>query len=72
MAADATALAAMPLPALMARAADYAGRFEKTMSTVVIEERYVQLLKRWALPPKAADVKRLAWLPGDGSPVGST
>lgn len=62
------ALASMPLQALLARAADYGRRYEQTMATVVIEERYVQLLKRWALPPKVADVKRLAWLPGAGQP----
>jgi hypothetical protein len=28
----------------------------------------VQLLKRWSLPPKSPDEKRLAWLPGAGQP----
>jgi VWFA-related protein len=61
-------LASMPLQTLLSRVADYGRRYEQTMATVVIEERYVQLLKRWAFPPKAADAKRLAWLPGAGSP----
>jgi len=61
-------LTTMTLQTLLARVADYGRRYEQTMATVVIEERYVQLLKRWGLPPKAADTERLAWLPGAGAP----
>lgn len=58
----------MPLQTLLWRTADYLRRYEKTMATVVLEEQYVQLLKRWGLPPKTPDAERLAWLPGDGMP----
>ena len=56
-----------PLPNLQARAAAYCRRYQKAMSTVVMEERYVQLVKRWNLPPREPDVARLAWLPGAGA-----
>ena len=56
-------VAALPLEQLLSRAAAYVQRFEAEMATAVIEERYVQLLKRWSFPPPAPDEARLAWLP---------
>ncbi|HSL24427.1 MAG TPA: hypothetical protein VK886_23025 [Vicinamibacterales bacterium] len=46
---------------VLARAATYVGRFERSMSTVVLEERYVQIVKPWMLPPREPDEKHLAW-----------
>jgi hypothetical protein len=56
-----------PLANLQARAAAYCRRYQKAMSTVVMEERYVQLVKRWNLPPREPDAARLTWLPGAGA-----
>jgi hypothetical protein len=52
---------ALSTEALLARAADYAHRFEHSMSTVVLEERYVQVIKNWTRPPKAPDQPNLTW-----------
>jgi hypothetical protein len=52
---------ALPADVLLARAADYVRRFERSMSTAVLEERYVQIIKRWSAPPKTPDSPRLAW-----------
>lgn len=46
---------------LLARAAAYVRRFEQSMSTVVVEERYVQIIKTWTLPPKEPDTTHLEW-----------
>lgn len=46
---------------LLARAATYVRRFEQSMSTVVIQERYVQVIKPWTLPPTEPDGRHLAW-----------
>jgi hypothetical protein len=54
-------LDALPAETLLARAGDYVGRFEKSMATVVLEERYVQLVKVWGEPPDTPDLPRLAW-----------
>jgi hypothetical protein len=37
------------------------------MSVVVLEERYVQLVKRWAVPPATPDAERLAWREGEAA-----
>jgi hypothetical protein len=58
--ADAT-LAGVSTDALVARAGDYARRFERSMATVVLEERYVQVIKNWTGPPKAPDEAHLVW-----------
>lgn len=54
-------VAALSTEVLLARAADYARRFEHSMSTVVLEERYVQVIKNWTGPPKAPDQPNLTW-----------
>jgi hypothetical protein len=46
---------------LLARAADYARRYEQAMATVVLEERFVQLVKAWGEPPDTPDHARLIW-----------
>lgn len=46
---------------LLARAGGYVSRFERSMSTAVLEERYVQIIKTWTFPPKVPDADRLAW-----------
>jgi hypothetical protein len=46
---------------LLARAGDYARRYEQSMATVVLEERYVQLVKVWGEPPDTPDLARLKW-----------
>jgi hypothetical protein len=38
-------------------------RFATEMATVVLEEHYVQLIKRWTFPPAGPDEERLAWHP---------
>jgi hypothetical protein len=58
------ALTAIQTQALVWRIADYVRRYEKTMATVVLEEQYVQLLKRWSATQKQPDTQRLAWVPG--------
>lgn len=47
---------------LLPRAAGYVGRFERSMSTVVLEERYVQIIKHWIGAPKQPDRPRLTWI----------
>lgn len=59
----APALDQVPLQALLARAASYVNRFTAEMATAVLEEHYVQLIKRRTLPPTAPDEERLAWHP---------
>lgn len=54
-------LDALSTETLLARAGDYASRFEKSMATVVLEERYVQLVKVWGEPPDTPDLPRLVW-----------
>ena len=44
-------LDALSTETLLARAGDYTRRFEQSMATVVLEERYVQLVKVWGEPP---------------------
>jgi hypothetical protein len=46
---------------LLARAGEYARRYEQSMATVVLEERYVQLVKVWGEPPDTPDHARLTW-----------
>jgi hypothetical protein len=55
----------VPLQVLLSRAALYVDRFAKEMATVVLEEHYVQLIKRWTFPPSAPDEERLAWHPNE-------
>ena len=47
---------------LLVRAGEYVRRVTGAMSTVLIEERYVQVIKPWALPPKEPDAEHLVWL----------
>lgn len=47
---------------LVERGGHYAQRFERSMTTVVLEERYVQIIKNWALPPQAPDEAHLEWV----------
>jgi hypothetical protein len=54
-------LDALSTETLLARAGDYTRRFEKSMATVVLEERYVQLVKVWGEPPDTPDLPRLLW-----------
>ena len=54
-------LDALSTETLLARAGDYTRRFEKSMATVVLEERYVQLVKVWGEPPGTPDNTRLVW-----------
>jgi hypothetical protein len=54
-------LEALSTETLLARAGDYARRFETSMATVVLEERYVQLVKVWGEPPDTPDNARLVW-----------
>jgi VWFA-related protein len=55
---------ASDLERVVARGSDYVERFERTFSTVVAEERYVQLVKEWhGMPPSPGDDPRLAWAP---------
>ena len=64
MAADVALPAAVPSAPnddLLARAGNYVLIFQKAMATAVMEERYVQLIKPWTLPPKAPDHAHLAW-----------
>lgn len=58
----ADSLAALPADVLVARVGEYVRRFERSMSAVVLEEHYVQIIKRWMGPPKEPDQGRLAWL----------
>jgi hypothetical protein len=57
------ALDQLPLEVLVSRAASYLARFTAEMATAVLEERYVQLVKRWVYPPTAPDEQRLTWRP---------
>jgi len=59
------ALDQVPLQVLLSRAALYVDRFAKEMATVVLEEHYVQLIKRWTFPPSTPDEERLAWHPNE-------
>jgi VWFA-related protein len=54
--------------AVMARASMYVDHFERILSSIVAEERYVQVLKRWTgSPPSVRDEPELAWRAGSGS-----
>jgi hypothetical protein len=54
--------------AVVARASMYVDHFERILSSVVAEERYVQVLKRWTgSPPSVRDEPELAWRHGSGS-----
>jgi hypothetical protein len=57
------ALDELPLEVLLSRAAAYVDRFAAEMAAVVLEEDYVQLIKRWTFPPSTPDEERLAWHP---------
>jgi len=54
-------LESLPVDVLLTRAADYVDRFERSISTAVVEERYVQIIKRFSGPPKEPDRGHLAW-----------
>jgi len=54
-------LESLPVDVLLTRAADYVDRFERAISTAVVEERYVQIVKRFSGPPKRPDREHLAW-----------
>jgi hypothetical protein len=58
---QADSLDALSADVLLARAGDYARRYEQAMATVVLEERYIQLIKVWREPPDAPDHTRLTW-----------
>ena len=52
------------LQRVIERASDYVDRFEREFSTVVAEERYVQILKEWTgAPPSPGDDPALVWRP---------
>jgi len=57
------------LQRVIERASDYVDRFEREFSTVVAEERYVQVVKPWmGAPPSLGNEPALAWDPGtDGA-----
>ena len=59
--APAPSAASIPVDVLLTRAADYVDRFERSISTAVVEERYVQIIKRFSGPPKEPDRAHLAW-----------
>jgi hypothetical protein len=56
------------LQRLLALAAEYVARYERVMSSAVLEERYVQLGKNLFLPPQEPDLIGLAWR--DRDPTG--
>jgi VWFA-related protein len=63
----ATAEAAIPLLTVMQRASAYIDAFERTLSSLVVEERYVQIVKLWfGDPPKPGQEPALAWQAGKG------
>ena len=52
------------LQRVIERASDYVDRFERGFSTVVAEERYVQIVKEWTgAPPSPGDDPALVWRP---------
>jgi len=52
------------LQRVIERASDYVDRFERAFSTVVAEERYVQIVKEWTgAPPSPGDDQALVWRP---------
>jgi hypothetical protein len=59
--APAASPASIPVDVLLTRAAEYVDRFERAISTAVVEERYVQIIKRFSGPPKEPDRAHLAW-----------
>jgi hypothetical protein len=58
---QADSLETLSADVLLARAGDYARRYEQAMATVVLEERYIQLIKVWGEPPDTPDNARLVW-----------
>ncbi len=55
------------VPALIERAGEYVEHFQQTVSTVVVEERDVQVVKLWSgAPPSPGDEPELAWKQGRG------
>ncbi len=55
------------LAAMMQRATAYVASFEQSLSSLVAEERYVQIVKLWrGDPPTPGDERELAWKPGKG------
>ncbi len=65
LAGTAPAGSAVPLLTVLQRSAVYVDSFERTLSTVVAEERYVQVVKLWAGDaPKPRAEPELAWKPG--------
>jgi hypothetical protein len=59
--APTASLASIPVDVLLARTGEYVDRFERAISTAVVEERYVQIIKRFSGPPKEPDRAHLAW-----------
>jgi VWFA-related protein len=58
----ASTLPAADLRAVLARGAEYVTRFEQTLSSVVLEERYVQVVKPWTgTPREPSDEPELIW-----------
>jgi hypothetical protein len=59
-----------PLLAVMQRASAYVDLFERTLSNLVAEERYVQVEKFWrGDPPSPGTEPELRWKPGKGEQI---
>jgi VWFA-related protein len=58
------------LRTLIERASAYVEDFQRTLSELVAEERYVQVVKLWSgAPPTRGREPDLAWKPGTGAPL---
>jgi hypothetical protein len=61
----ASQLSPADLRTVLARGAEYVTRFERTLSSVVLEEHYVQIVKPWlGTAPRASDEPELIWRDG--------
>lgn len=61
-----------PLSALLERASTYVEHFQQTFSAVVMEERYVQVVKVWSgKPPEPGTEPELAWKSSTKEPSGA-
>ena len=57
----------IPFLTVMERASAYVDVFERTLSNLVVEERYAQVVKLWkGDPPEPGREPELAWKPGTG------
>jgi hypothetical protein len=57
----------VPIATLVARATTYVSAFEQSLSSLVAEERYVQVVKLWkGDPPAPGDEPELDWKDGKG------